>query len=294
MPAYFWMYNLYALERNSWKTGARDRRKTKIQHIEKDYLAPDTAEEILAALDLLEGWLGEAGYSPADIAITSHSFDTSVIPCNGLEKSKRAQVIIKPLKAIAAYRQMLRWYAAKTIADFIDTNTVRDFTELKALLNGEPGNRIQDWVNMGGQIVPAFRVDQLRQDINAGNYTSWEEIHRCYDTWHEQYPLDKARHAWALFVRQEGFTVNAAALVKELKAAADTRRWINRQIFELKAKDLRDPFSRMTFRNAAEMEQVLGKAEDDSFVNISRQETQRFEECVARVIERLKSADDRV
>ncbi|MFN9666594.1 MAG: DUF4954 family protein [Bacteroidota bacterium] len=44
MPAYWFMYNLYALARNAAKYGDRDKRTEKIQHLEYDYLAPDTAE----------------------------------------------------------------------------------------------------------------------------------------------------------------------------------------------------------------------------------------------------------
>ncbi len=60
MPAYWWRYNMYALARNTWKIVARDKRKTKTQHIEADFLAPDTVEEIFTALDLLETWTAQA------------------------------------------------------------------------------------------------------------------------------------------------------------------------------------------------------------------------------------------
>ena len=60
MPAYWWLYNMYALARNSWKFAKRDRRKTVAQHIEFDYLAPDTVEEIIRAIDLLALWTAEA------------------------------------------------------------------------------------------------------------------------------------------------------------------------------------------------------------------------------------------
>ena len=60
MPAYWWLYNMYALARNTWKFQARDKRKTKTQHIEADSLAPDTAEEIFAAMRLLEIWTAKA------------------------------------------------------------------------------------------------------------------------------------------------------------------------------------------------------------------------------------------
>jgi hypothetical protein len=68
MPAYFWMYNLYALERNSWKATDRDKRVVKVQHIETDYLAPDTAEEIIAALARMEGWFEAAGIPVSSLA----------------------------------------------------------------------------------------------------------------------------------------------------------------------------------------------------------------------------------
>ena len=46
MPAYWWLYNMYALARNSWKFRNRDKRKNKTQHIEFEPLAPDTIEEV--------------------------------------------------------------------------------------------------------------------------------------------------------------------------------------------------------------------------------------------------------
>ena len=60
MPAYWWMYNMYALERNCYKYKARDRRKHPKQIIETAYLAPDTANEIRKALFLLEVWTAKS------------------------------------------------------------------------------------------------------------------------------------------------------------------------------------------------------------------------------------------
>ncbi|MCL2043515.1 MAG: DUF4954 family protein [Treponema sp.] len=290
MPAYFWNYNLYALERNSWKAGYRDRRKIKVQHIEADYLAPDTVEEILNALSLLEGWLGQAGYSQRDMTGTGGYIDR--INCHGLEKGKRNEIIIKPLEAIAAYRQMLRWYAAKTIAIFLHTRPDLKYRELESLLAGDPQMRIRGWVNMGGQIVPAFRVDALREGIVSGKYNNWDAIHEVYDTWYGEYPLDRARHAWALLAMQAGGTLNAGFLAAEFNAAAETSRWISSRVHKNRAKDHHNSFKKATFRNESEMEQVLGKSETDSFVKYAREETRRFEECIAGVIARLKNADD--
>jgi hypothetical protein len=288
-PAYFWLHNLYALERNSWKSRARDRRIIKLQHFETDYLAPDTAEEIITGLSLLEGWLAGAGYSPTDLAGTDGiHHDIRMIPCRHLEHSKRCQVIKHPLRAIAAYRLMLRWYAVKTIAVFFDTLPGLDYTGLCRLLNGE-GKRVTDWVNMGGQITPAFRVDELRREIVRGSCKSWDDIHRVYALWQEEYPQDKARHAWAVFTLLNGerSLENKAFLKQEFAAAVETRRWMNEQIYNSREKDHSNPFRKATFRNDAEMERVLGKAGDDAFVRLAIQEGKNFEELVRRVMGRL-------
>jgi hypothetical protein len=289
MPAYFWLHNLYALERNSWKARDRDQRMIKIQHIETDYLAPDTVEEIIVALGLLEGWLGEAGFSPGDMtgdmAGVDETPDMRLIPCRNMEKGKRHQMIIKPLEAVAAYRQMLHWYAAKTIAAFFDARPDLDYRRLCNLLaeNGAPS---RSWVNIGGQIAPSFRVDQLRQEIGAGKYCNWDEIHQVYKLWHDEYPLDKARHAWAVLTLL-GVGDGTSFLKQELAASIETRRWISDQIYQNRLKDYRDPFRKATFRNNAEMEQVLGKLNENPFIRLSREEDRRYEELIAKVMSRL-------
>ncbi len=60
MPGYWFMYNMYALARNSWKYTDRDKRTEKKQFIETDFLAPDTINEMIAAIKLFEQLTGEA------------------------------------------------------------------------------------------------------------------------------------------------------------------------------------------------------------------------------------------
>ena len=60
MPGYWFMYNMYALARNSWKYVDRDSRINKKQLLEFSFLAPDTINEILRSLVLLERLTAEA------------------------------------------------------------------------------------------------------------------------------------------------------------------------------------------------------------------------------------------
>jgi hypothetical protein len=286
LPAYFWMYNLYALERNSWKAGDRDLRAIKVQRIETDYLAPDTAEEIIAALSLLEGWLGEAGFSPGDMNGVNDPGYKRLIPCRHMEKSKRRQVIIKPLEAVAAYRQMLLWYAAKTIASFFDSRPELDYGGLRKLLAANGSPRTSEWVNIGGQIAPSFRVDQLRREISADTHRNWDDIHQVYGLWYDEYPLDKARHAWAVLAFLGGKD-DAFFLKQKLSESVEIRRWISDQIYQTRLKDYRDPFRKATFRNNAEMEKILGKPDENPFIRLAREKDRQYEELTARVIARL-------
>ncbi len=60
MPAYWFLYNMYALARNSWKYVDRDKRIDKTQHIEFSFLAPDSVNEIVHSISLLQLYTGKA------------------------------------------------------------------------------------------------------------------------------------------------------------------------------------------------------------------------------------------
>ena len=289
MPAYFWMHNMYALERNSWKTKNRDKRKVKIQRIEIDFLAPDTAEEIIASISFLENLLNNAGITPENMNDEDGN-NIRLIHCNNFENSKRDQVIIKPIEAICAYRQMLRYYAIKKIAACFELRSELDYQGLVNLLDvSSPNDRIKNWVNIGGQIVPAFRVDELRKDIGDGKYKTWDEIHKVYDLWEKAYPLDKCRHAWAVLalLRDNEKMMSTESFKEELETVLEIRSLIVEQIFESRAKDYVNPFKKATFRSAEEMELVLGKPEDNSFIRLVRKDGKSFKEMIERVKARV-------
>jgi NDP-sugar pyrophosphorylase family protein len=336
MPAYYWLHNLYALERNSRKSRDRDRRKIKIQHIETDYLAPDTAEELIAAIAYLDDCLDRAGISPRDETRVSGAAgtvavgvataatgsgvsaaaraaaapgaalqpgDVSQLPARGLERGKREEVLLKPLRGRAAYRRMLHYYVVQTLARWLAERPELDFPGFAQTLKGEidslgeegpepgssPGRPLREWVNMGGQLVPAFRLDRLRRDIGEGKLASWEAIHRRYREWRDRYPLDRLCHAWGIYASL-GTADEAPGLprfIHDLETVIETKRWIAAQVYTSRAKDFHDSFRQITYRNMAEMEQVIGKLEENPFIVRIREETREFEETVRGLIARL-------
>jgi hypothetical protein len=298
-PAYWWNSNLYALTRNAWKYAARDRRKHKTQHIEFDALAPDTVEEILHALTLLEIWTGRAALRQQDRAGEDPDAETLAgigrqllrgpgsglthleVLGEGLENSRRKTVISKPWRGYRAYREMLHYYAVRNLLDYLRDHPQATVAEMNEALCGA---RQRDWISLGGQLVPAPDVHALREDIKAGTLPGWQEIHTVYDRLWKVYPRARQRHAFAtLLVLLETDRLTPALWNVALDEWLRIQEHICDQVYRTRKKDYENPFRQATFRNAAEMAAVVGTAEDDRFVKQVSEETQAFRELVASV-----------
>lgn len=302
MPAFWWLFNLYALARNTWKFQARDQRKRKIQPIEFDYLAPDTIEEIFHAMALLERWTGKAllrregqnpdGRSADDLAALGRSrLSGNTKEIGGLEvlgeqmeKSSRKTVILKPVEGYQAYREMVLYYAVKNLLLWMQANPQANFESMKDTLKGP---RCRHWVNLGGQLIPAEDVDRLRADIRAGRLQTWQQIHDRYNQLWQRYPLDKQKHAWAALCSLVGTETLTADQWKEtLQQAGRIQDLICRRVFESRKKDYENPFRKATCRNSEEMLAVFGPLEDNDFVQRVRRETEQFHTALQAALQR--------
>ena len=298
MPAYYWLYNMYALERNSWKYRTRDRRKTIVQHIETDHLAPDTAAEMLKALRLLERWTGKAWYLEEEdgddlpdagvleakgrelITTAPEKVGALFVLGEGMERSSRPVRILKVVRAWNAYRQMLSFYGVKAIASYLSAYGI-GWDYFRAQVPKEIGF---EWVNMGGQLVSSEKVDGLRAAIRSGLINSWTEIHALYEAWWQQYPRDKAENAYAALSAITGLAdLSAADWNRLLDEALETRAYIEDQVYVTKKKDYTNAFRGITYRNDAERDAVLGKVEDNSFIKTAKKETAEFRAMLEKV-----------
>ena len=292
IPAYWWTYNMYALARNTWKFATRDKRKTRGQHIETDALAPDTAEEILTALALLELWVGKAqlraGGRPADSIASAEAVvagrgllmaeedGTGQLQVLGenMEDSSRPVVILKAHKAYHGYRQMLHYYAVKNLVDYMESEpSATRGTMVKALSGAREGC----WVNLGGQLAPEAEVTRLLEDIKAGRLSSWEAIHQRYDEMWRAYPRQKQAHGLACLMELLGVRKLTAEMWNAaLDRAVDIQKLVMDQVYLSRKKDFDDPFRQTTFRNKEEMRAVVGTAQESSFVKQMQRETDVF------------------
>ena len=299
LPGFWWLYNMYALARNTWKFQSRDKRKRKVQKIEFDSLAPDTVEELLQGRRLLEIWTAKAklrqtGQNAADktdselSALGCELFNlTSPEALKGLEvlgenmeKSKRKVLIVKPFEGYHAYGQMLLYYAVRNLLAYMQCNASANFDSMKNTLQE---NARRQWVNLGGQLVPAEEVDRLRTDIGEGKLATWEAIHDRYDQLWQAYPLEKQRHAFAVLRDYYDGKLEKEQWIDALNRSVTIQEYVQYQVYQSRQKDFDNPFRQATYRNTEEMTAAIGTIEDNSFVKLVREETENFKATVAKM-----------
>ncbi len=297
MPAYYWMYNMYALERNSWKYKKRDKRKHIEQHIVTDYLAPDTVEEVKTALSLLELWTGKAVYvhlgedlpsNEEEIKTRGKTYLTSKpevvknihVIGEYMEKTKIPVRIIKVAEAYKAYTQMLLFYSIKTIAEYAYSNKVL----IEDFLINETSDTICTWQNVGGQLIQDVKLRQLRENVTSGKLTRWEHIHEEYEKLWKTYPHDNA--LMALHILRELCETSIIeknlwnALIDE---AIQIRSFIEEQVYITKTKDYTNSFRSCTYRNSEDQQAVLGTIDDNPFIKTAKEDTLVFNTLMEKI-----------
>ncbi len=291
MPAYWWMYNMYAIARNTSKYQKRDKRKRKIQNIEFETFAPDTMEETLRGRKLLEEWTGKAyllskgEWNENVDAKQLQSIGRNILNNEpevakklkvygeGMENSRRKVLVVKHCEAYHAYGDMIIYYAMKNAIRFLQQNPEKNFDDLVQIVSG---SRKREWINLGGQLVCGEDLDQLKDDIRTGKLNSWEDIHHRYDMLWDNYQQEKLCHAYQSLLTMQHNADSKLSLQDwkmYLDKMAEIQQYICDQVYISRKKDYENPFRNSTFRNEEEKIAVIGKIDEVGFVKQIRGET---------------------
>ncbi|MDB5280749.1 MAG: hypothetical protein JWR61_5704 [Ferruginibacter sp.] len=274
MPGYWFMYNMYALERNAWKYADRDRRTDKIQQLEYDYLAPDTINELFDALKILT---------------TLEPNEEGIATTNGYENTSRTIEIVKVPQATTLFAELIRYYGTMQLLNHFLTNKFRSFDEFKKTLSA----KIQrsTWLNIGGQLIQQTEMETLKRNIKSGKVKSWEEVHHFYLTEGVNYQRDKMYHAYTSLLEIRSITprqFTADYFINLLQQAVETKTWMCKEIYESRAKDYTNPFRKMVYETTEEMNKVVGSLEDNSFIQQQAGKLDEFKKLVKSVTKKLK------
>ena len=300
MPAYWFMYNMYALARNAWKYTDRDSREEKIQLLEYDYLAPDSVNEMFESLRLLELFTGKAWFRKNNFANVNDNDSIAKgkallleknaviheleIIAEGFENSKRKTIVRRVQQSYNAYKEMIFYYGLLHLIKWIEENEVpsteRLIKELSSL-----NVRLQ-WLNVGGQLIPVEEVNALKDAIKNSQVNSWDELHNAYTLQGEKYPSQKMQHALISLFEVEAINasdINAAQLNNWLDKAVEITTSITHRISESRKKDYTNPFRKMIYDSQAEMNDVLGEFDKNSFVKHQQKELEQFKKRVEKI-----------
>lgn len=301
MPAYWFMYNMYALARNEWKYFDRDKRNEKIQHLEYASLAPDTITEIYNATHLFEQIVGNAWTKKTNAILTTEQLQQKGKElllnndeiCNNIEvdgnifeNSKRKVAILKMPQAYKIFNELIEYYATNCLLSFIDKNAITNIEQLTELL---PKPKLTQWQNIGGQLMLQTDVEILKQKIKTNKLKSWKDVHDFYGTCNEQYLKNKLQHALSiLFSTHSIQKIDKTNFSILLQKAIGTKQWITKNIVSSREKDYTNDFRKMVYDNEVEMNNVLGSFDNNSFIQLQQQETDNFNKKIITLKKKFK------
>ncbi len=294
IPAYWFLFNMFAIARNNYKFKKRDKRVQKVQHIETDPLAPDAMQEVLVALDrlilLTRDYLKRISEENVLSARTEqeelqaakdylHQNTEADFTLFDLQAQKKyGATIFKPVKAYKEYRKILKYFAARSIIEYCKSNGYEKFSR-EVLEKIEKISLFTEWTNAGGQIIPTIKINQLCEKIKSGQINSWNEIHSYYDSCQKNYELYKCRYA--LYILEKLYTRSILEFSSEIfQDIIDDVTIVSTDMYRdsiySRQKDYTDPFRAMTYENQEEMTAVLGTIDDNEFLHILRAQTESF------------------
>lgn len=289
MPAYWFMYNMYAIARNSWKYSQRDNRVDKKLSIEQDFLAPDTVNEIFSALELMEIAVGKSyvklKHSDQEdfqaigkklLNSNPKLVDQLEILIDGAENSKRNAKLLKVSSAYFMFKKMVVWYGLKNLIKYCQETDSDAFESIK--LKFSVCNRLQ-FLNLGGQLVATEDVENLKKEVKEGQISNWQDLHTRYSELSLKYQEDKKCHAVISMLEICDFT--AATLTERefqelIEIGIETQEHIRKNTYDSRSKDYSNSFRTMMYDNTEEMDEVVGKLEENSFIKKIQSDSANF------------------
>jgi len=134
-------------------------------------------------------------------------------------------------------------------------------------------------------------VDKLKNDIKRNKINSWSHVHDYYRQKGADYEKDKLVHAYTSLLEIVNITskqFTQDAFISLLEKSIATRIWMGKEIYTSRAKDYTNPFRKMVYDSNDEMNAVVGRLEDNQFIQDQLAETDKYKKLVKGIIKRMK------
>ena len=194
-------------------------------------------------------------------------------------------MLMKVRKAYELFKRMIRFYSVSKLTGYLlKAEDIKDAVSAFALKI-----KRNEWLNIGGQLIPLQQFEAFRKQIYTGKITSWDDVHEFYQNQADLYEQQVLEHAWASLKEVSGIKSAPGMdwLTGVLKEGAATMKWINEGIYESRLKDYQNPFRLMVYENESEMDKVVGKLDDNGFIKMKKEETRKFSMVITKLLKRV-------
>jgi hypothetical protein len=242
--------------------------------------------KFVPSLKDLAGWL-KSGETLLEKNI--EEADKLEILGEGFENSNRKVQLLKVPQAYRIFKELIVYYGMTQLVHFIQQHNITSLQKLLQSLPAKPERK--EWLNIGGQLLPAASVRTLIRNIRSGSISGWDDVHAFYIKNSKVYYDQKLQHAYASML--EILKLNPKRLTKRiftslLQEAINTKEWMVKAIYNSRAKDYQNPFRQMLYDTQKEMEKVIGKLADNSFIQQQEKELKDFRKLVNEITEKFQ------
>ncbi|HEY8687662.1 MAG TPA: DUF4954 domain-containing protein, partial [Chitinophagaceae bacterium] len=205
------------------------------------------------------------------------------------ENSNRKVQISKVREAMTLFADLIIYYGATQLLEQAIKNKFSSFDELKKSISTKIAR--SKWMNVGGQLMTITDVEKIKQQIKTGKMQSWPQVHEAYKKIGNNYPSDKLEHAYTslleiLNITSKQFTADTFKNV--LQNAVTIKEWMCKGIYESREKDYTNPFRKMVYDTKKEMDKVIGKIEDNTFIQQQLGELDIFKKKVKGIVKKME------
>ncbi|WP_315816584.1 DUF4954 family protein [Paraflavitalea speifideaquila] len=207
------------------------------------------------------------------------------ILAEGFENSARPVVLVKVPAAYRIFKELIVYNAVQQLLEFTRHQAIKSHEQFTTLVPSKPV--LSSWINAGGQLVLRTALDKLIKQIHAGRVKGWNDIHAFYGQQAQSYPQEKLFHALAALKEVTGINLKKAgpaALKNLVQQSILTKEWMVKGIYESRAKDYRNPFRKMVYQTTEEMNKVVGKLTDNTFIKQEQAALESYKKDVQQLI----------
>jgi hypothetical protein len=196
--------------------------------------------------------------------------------------------VVKVEQVLKMFKELISFYGTVELIKHTGKNEFSSFEEMKKSIPVKISR--SEWKNIGGQLIPVADVEKLKNKIKSQKIGSWSQVHDFYQQTGEDYEKNRLVHAFTSLLEIENITSKQFTpdyFKKLLQRSVATKTWMSKGIYESRAKDYSNPFRKMIYENKAEMDAVMGKIEDNHFIQDQLKELDVFKKTVMSLVKKF-------